>query len=88
MTEFAWECECGNIEYSNVIPEDCPKCLAIGSFTQLPEELITEREKSAIEDTEEEMSMPKMKVSKPGKTVKSRKSAKPALKKPGRKKRK
>lgn len=56
--EFAWECECGHIEYSNIIPSDCPKCLAIDSFTQLPEEIINEREKDALEE-EMELSLTK-----------------------------
>ena len=73
--EFAWECECGNIEYSNVIPDECSKCLAIDSFTQLPEELMNEREKSSMDDDFDE---PKV----------AKKSAKPKIKKPARKKRK
>lgn len=77
--EFAWECECGHVEYSNVIPNECPKCLAIDSFTQLPEELMNEREKEKILD--EELEMPELKS-------KSSKSGKPKLKKPDKPRRK
>lgn len=40
-----WECECGNIEYNPTPPEECPKCLRIDSFTNLPEEILDERAK-------------------------------------------
>jgi hypothetical protein len=75
MVESAWECVCGNVAYDSIEPEECLKCGEIDSFTQLPEELISEREK----DLEAEDEMPAPKLSKPSK-------AKPKLKKPGRKK--
>ena len=42
-TGFAWECGCGNIEYSEEIPEECEKCLEIGSFIKIPEDLLEEK---------------------------------------------
>ena len=68
-----WECECGNIEYDPIPPEECPKCLRIDSFTNLPEELIEERAKdkdAALEDQElpNILVEPKKLRSKPGKS--------------------
>ncbi len=45
MTGFMWQCECGQIEYGEIPPEECSKCHKINSFTKLPEEIIGEREK-------------------------------------------
>lgn len=42
--EFAWECECGNIEYGPYPPEECSVCAAIDSFLKVPEEELEERE--------------------------------------------
>ena len=81
---LAWECACGHIEYGEM-PEECPKCFKIGSFTNLPEELMDEREKDHLIDLEEE-TLAEIKSSKSLKSIASAKSKKPKLKKPGRKK--
>jgi hypothetical protein len=47
---LSWECNCGNIEYSKELPEECPSCLALESFVQLPEELIKEREENVAQE--------------------------------------
>ncbi|MDP1695346.1 MAG: hypothetical protein Q8L29_00330 [archaeon] len=75
MTELTWECSCGQIEYCNLPPEECSSCFKIDSFTQLPEELLVEREKDMAEE-QLEMSLTE------------KKSAKSKVKKPGRKKKK
>lgn len=72
--DSAWECECGNVEYGEVAPEECEKCFGINSFAQLPDELIEERTKE-IEDLE---------VKSPVKMSKSSKAKKKT--KPGKKK--
>jgi hypothetical protein len=50
---FAWECSCGNLEYGEEAPEECPKCFALDSFAQLPEEIALEREKELLEDEDD-----------------------------------
>ena len=45
---LVWECECGNIEYGENPPEECPECSAVATFMQVPEELIEEREEEHI----------------------------------------
>jgi len=47
--DFAWECACGNVEYGQLEPEECSECGKIGQFSQLPEELIEEREKEKLD---------------------------------------
>lgn len=47
---YAWECECGHIEYGEIPPEECPKCHDIDSFTKLPEEIADERVKDDFDD--------------------------------------
>jgi len=44
MNEGAWECQCGYVNYASAQPEECPDCMSINSFVQLPEEIIRERE--------------------------------------------
>jgi len=78
--DLAWECECGNVEYGSLAPEECEKCFAIDSFTQLPAELIDERAKDSME---EDMDL-ELGVSKASKSMSKAKS-KPKLKKPKRK---
>ena len=46
---FVWECSCGNIEYSELAPEECTKCNNIESYIKLPEELVVEREKDMVQ---------------------------------------
>lgn len=40
---YAWECECGYIEYGEDASEECPRCHAVDSFVKLPEEEVNER---------------------------------------------
>jgi len=76
--DLAWECECGNVEYGVMAPEECEKCFAIDSFTQLPAELIDERAKDSMEDDMDlDLSLGAQKSSKA--------KSKPKLKKPKRK---
>ena len=51
--ESLWECVCGHKVYSEAEPEECPSCFKISKFTQLPHELIEERQKDLEEDMEE-----------------------------------
>ena len=45
MSEVAWECDCGNVQYGSIQPAECDECFKIDSFTQLPLELMEERAK-------------------------------------------
>lgn len=47
-SNFIWQCECGHIEYEDFHPEDCPKCLSIGKFKKVPEDMIEESEAEHI----------------------------------------
>ena len=67
--DSAWECECGNVEYGEVAPEECEKCFGINSFAQLPDELLEERSKELAELEVENPSKAKKK-SKTGKKKK------------------
>lgn len=80
MSDFAWECECGNVEYSELAPEECEKCFRIDSFAQLPEEVLEERAKLNSEDEFDAPIARKLKVSKPSAKSKS-KPTKPKRKK-------
>ena len=55
-----WECECGNLEYAPIPPEECAKCFRIDSFTDLPEELIEERAKELNPSITISSKLPKM----------------------------
>lgn len=44
---FVWQCLCGYMEH-NEMPEDCPKCLRVGSFKQIPEDMIDEKVEEEI----------------------------------------
>ncbi|MEK6812359.1 MAG: rubredoxin-like domain-containing protein [Nanoarchaeota archaeon] len=48
--DYAWECECGYIEYGEDASEKCPKCHAIDSFVKLPEEEPEEKSKEEFGD--------------------------------------
>jgi|SRR3989344_6548185 len=61
---FMWECKCGHIEYGEEAPEECPECFAIGSFVQLPEEIMKEREKELGGESLEEKEILRAKKSK------------------------
>jgi len=74
--DSAWECECGNVEYGELAPEECEKCFGINSFAQLPDELLEERSKELAE----------LEIENPAKMSKSSKSKKKS--KSGKKKRK
>jgi len=45
--DFVWQCACGFIEH-NEMPEDCPKCLRVGKFTQIPEDMMAEKVEEEI----------------------------------------
>jgi len=83
--DMAWQCKCGNVEYNSMEPEECLECGKLGSFTQLPAELIEERQKDleSYDDLSDEEMSP-IKLSKPIKS-KVAKVAKKA-KKPTRRK--
>lgn len=76
--DLAWECECGNVEYGQLAPEECEKCFRIDSFAQLPEELLDERAKDRVDD---DLDLSLSPISARGK------SKKPKLNKPKAKKR-
>lgn len=38
---FTWKCECGYIDHSD-LPEDCPKCLAVGKFSRVQDDQLEE----------------------------------------------
>lgn len=48
---YVWECECGHIEYGETPPEECSKCHRIKSFTKLPEEIVDERLKNKLKNS-------------------------------------
>ena len=41
-SKIAWQCQCGHIEYADIIPEDCQKCFRIDSFLKVPEDELDE----------------------------------------------
>ena len=48
MKKIAWQCgKCKHIEYSDM-PEDCAKCLAVGKFKPVPEDMLEEIEAEEI----------------------------------------
>lgn len=87
--DMAWQCSCGKIEYSDLEPDECLSCGKIGSYSQLPAELLEERMKEQDFDDDEEFDIEKEMRAEMG--VKSLKpkigKSKPKIKKPGRKKR-
>ncbi|MBS3088296.1 hypothetical protein J4402_00795 [Candidatus Pacearchaeota archaeon] len=46
--DFVWQCKCGNIEYGEFPPEDCPKCLRLNKFKKIPEDQIEDAEAEEI----------------------------------------
>lgn len=85
--DLAWQCSCGKIEYSNMEPDECLSCGKIGSFSQLPEELLDERMKEQDLDDDEFDIEREMKAEMGIKSVKAKSGRlKPKLKKPRRKK--
>jgi len=51
--DFVWQCPCGYIEH-NEMPEDCPKCLRVGEFSQIPEDMIEEKVEEEILSSKKE----------------------------------
>ncbi len=51
---YAWQCICGNIEFTESQPEDCSKCLRVGEFERIPEDLVEERTEEEILSPNEE----------------------------------
>ena len=37
---LVWECECGNIEYGSLPPEECSECSSLNSFLKVPDEMV------------------------------------------------
>jgi hypothetical protein len=86
--DLAWQCSCGKIEYTDMEPDECLSCGKIGSFSQLPEELLDERMKEQDLDDDEFDIEKEMRAEMGMKPVKAKSGrSKPKLKKPGRKKR-
>lgn len=52
---FAWECDCGAMEYGEYPPQECPKCNALDSFAKLPEDMVKEREEELIKEVNKEI---------------------------------
>ena len=48
MSNIMWECKCGYLEYREEPPEDCPKCLRINNFTQVPEDLMEKKTRGLL----------------------------------------
>ena len=46
--QLVWECACGHIEHALEMPEDCSRCLAVGKFEKVPEDLWKDREEKEI----------------------------------------
>lgn len=40
---LVWQCKCGHLEHGDDIPDDCPKCFAVGKFFPVPEDQIDEK---------------------------------------------
>ena len=38
-----WECKCGHLTHESMMPEDCPKCLAVGKFERVPDDMLEEK---------------------------------------------
>lgn len=45
---FAWECECGKIEYGLYPPAECVECQGIDSYTKIPDDELEEREAEEV----------------------------------------
>lgn len=39
---FKWSCKCGNVEYSDELPEECMQCWRLNSFSRMTEEVVEE----------------------------------------------
>ena len=47
---YVWECECGHTELGENPPKECEKRYRVNSFTQLPEEIVDEKENNNLEN--------------------------------------
>jgi|WetSurMetagenome_2_1015567.scaffolds.fasta_scaffold324693_2 hypothetical protein len=45
--QMVWQCKCGHVEHSDM-PEDCPKCFAVGKFKPIPEDMLEEIEEEEV----------------------------------------
>jgi len=45
---FIWECSCGHIEHGDAMPDDCSKCLRVGEFNRVPDDMIEEKEAGEV----------------------------------------
>ena len=52
-SNIIWECLCGNLVRAEKAPELCLKCRKIDNFTQVPQELMEERERALMEEEDE-----------------------------------
>ena len=91
MSSIMWECKCGHIEYREEPPEDCPKCLRINNFKQIPEDLMEAKTRGFLmEDNkfEKEMGIDDIALDEVPrtKTLKSRSIIKKSSSKPARNK--
>ncbi len=48
VSRLVWECDCGYIKHSGEMPEDCPKCFAVGKFEKVPDDMIDEKTNKQI----------------------------------------
>ncbi len=53
-SQYAWQCVCGNVEFIESQPEDCSKCLRVGEFKRVPENLLQKRTEEEILSPHEE----------------------------------
>lgn len=45
-----WECECGNIENSALIPDECSECRELGKFIKVPKAVAEEIKERMLEE--------------------------------------
>lgn len=49
---FMWECSCGFTDYSEEEIDECSQCGKVNSFIKMPEEIVEEREREMIEESQ------------------------------------
>lgn len=54
VSKIMWECECGNLLYNSMAPDECDKCWKMNSFTKVPDFLKNEKEKILMGGNEDE----------------------------------
>ena len=47
-SSIVWECPCGHMEYEDMPPQDCPKCLRVGAFNRVSDDMLEEKEAEAV----------------------------------------